>query len=186
MERVKSSHCEVCQAQRRFTRQTPNHALHIILTIVTAGIWLIPYIVIALTSPSHFTCVQCGSKLLSSWEKKLDEKGQGWVEKTEAWVSRVKDRTSEWNRKTTGWERQQDASWEESKAASRKSLEEGTATREARKARKTARRSKSSVASSGPASFCAKCGQRINDDWRFCRSCGTERTAQTGGTRESE
>lgn len=42
-------------------RQTPNHILHLLLTLVTAGFWIIIWgMMIVLSDP--FRCPQCGAK----------------------------------------------------------------------------------------------------------------------------
>jgi len=41
--------------------QTPNHILHLLLSIVTAGLWIVPWILLILT-PRSFRCSSCGSR----------------------------------------------------------------------------------------------------------------------------
>lgn len=41
---------------------SPNHVLHLLLSIVTAGLWLIVWLVIA--TGGHFTCGECGTRVL--------------------------------------------------------------------------------------------------------------------------
>jgi hypothetical protein len=57
----KSAWCPTCQQQRLFTAPKPSHALHLILTIFTAGIWLIVWLLIGgKTGP--YRCTVCGTK----------------------------------------------------------------------------------------------------------------------------
>lgn len=38
--------CNVCQQQRLFTAPTPSHLLHLVLTLITFGLWLIVWLII--------------------------------------------------------------------------------------------------------------------------------------------
>lgn len=51
-------HCNHCGRPTLHIQQTPNHLLHLVLTILTAGIWLIVWIFTKSTRP---TCTVCGS-----------------------------------------------------------------------------------------------------------------------------
>jgi hypothetical protein len=51
-------------------RQTPNHLVHLLLSLVTAGLWLPIWIVITLVSSSAYRCPKCGSKTLGYAPKK--------------------------------------------------------------------------------------------------------------------
>jgi hypothetical protein len=61
----KSGFCDQCGMQRKVERKGTNHILHLLLSIVTVGIWLIIW---ALTSVKFggWRCVTCGSKKVSS------------------------------------------------------------------------------------------------------------------------
>lgn len=53
-----------CLAENRpvlAVKQTPNHILHLLLSIVTAGIWLIVWLAQAIY-PRPYLCPNCGSK----------------------------------------------------------------------------------------------------------------------------
>lgn len=54
-------HCPTCQQPRPFQREGPNHILHLILTLITAGLWLFVWIflVIANKAKAH-RCQFCG------------------------------------------------------------------------------------------------------------------------------
>lgn len=51
-------HCNHCGRPTLHIQQTPNHLLHLVLTILTAGIWLIVWI---FTKPTRPTCTVCGN-----------------------------------------------------------------------------------------------------------------------------
>jgi len=57
-----SAYCGVCGQQRLFTAPTPHHLLHLVLAILTFGLWLIVWAIIGgKTGP--YRCTVCGSKL---------------------------------------------------------------------------------------------------------------------------
>ena len=56
----KNGYCKNCQTTNKFCKVKANHTLHLILTIITLGIWLIPWSFIG--GGSAWTCDQCGSK----------------------------------------------------------------------------------------------------------------------------
>lgn len=45
-------------------KQTPNHILHLLLTLVTFGLWLIVWLIV-LTKPEPWLCPHCGSATLA-------------------------------------------------------------------------------------------------------------------------
>lgn len=62
-QKLSSAYCATCDAQRMMVKTKPNHVLHLILTLVTFGVWLlvwVPLIVLAAGRPSR--CTECGSK----------------------------------------------------------------------------------------------------------------------------
>jgi DNA-directed RNA polymerase subunit RPC12/RpoP len=59
--------CENCRKQTLHIKQTPNHILHLLLTIITGGIWLIVWIpIIFFGSDKPWRCSVCGSKAAGS------------------------------------------------------------------------------------------------------------------------
>ena len=50
-------------------KQTPNHLLHLILTIITAGLWVPIWILLTLFS-GPYRCPHCGAKTMSYVPKK--------------------------------------------------------------------------------------------------------------------
>jgi hypothetical protein len=62
-EQQTSSWCHVCQQQRLMTKPKINHVLHLILTLVTLGVWVFVWITLAIVhSGKSFRCVQRGTK----------------------------------------------------------------------------------------------------------------------------
>lgn len=51
--------CRRCKANTMHLEQKPNHILHLLLTVFTAGIWLIMWLLISMFSGSP-KCTQCG------------------------------------------------------------------------------------------------------------------------------
>ena len=63
---MSSHYCETCAAQRVFNKPTVNHILHLILSLVTAGLWLIVWALLGISSAlSAETCATCGSSALT-------------------------------------------------------------------------------------------------------------------------
>jgi len=59
-----SAYCNVCGRQSLFAKPRINHILHLILSIVTFGFWLIVWIVLGITnSAKRPRCVTCGSEM---------------------------------------------------------------------------------------------------------------------------
>ena len=50
--------CKACDKKTLHTRTTPNTLLHIFLSIITAGIWLIVWILFI--SKGAYKCMTCG------------------------------------------------------------------------------------------------------------------------------
>ena len=60
---TKSAYCGQCDELRKAERNAPNHLLHFVLSIFTAGIWLIPWFLLA-NSPRPWRCATCGSAIV--------------------------------------------------------------------------------------------------------------------------
>lgn len=61
-EDKKGGYCPYCQQQRLLIKDTPNHILHLLLAIFTAGLWLFIWILLCLLSgTAKWRCTQCGS-----------------------------------------------------------------------------------------------------------------------------
>jgi hypothetical protein len=56
--------CKGCNHKTPHLQNTPNHILHLLLTVVTAGVWLVVWFLLSMIPTSVPTCSQCGKK---SW-----------------------------------------------------------------------------------------------------------------------
>lgn len=53
--------CETCGGPKLFTKQGPSHILHLILSVITIGIWLpIWLLCVILNAFKPFRCEACG------------------------------------------------------------------------------------------------------------------------------
>lgn len=57
---TRSGKCMECKERRKVTRKGINHVLHLLLSIVTFGFWLIVWLLVALNGTS-WRCETCGS-----------------------------------------------------------------------------------------------------------------------------
>lgn len=56
-----SAYCPTCNRQSMFQKQKINHILHLILTVLTFGVWGVVWICLAISNSSKpVRCVQCG------------------------------------------------------------------------------------------------------------------------------
>lgn len=54
--------CPRCRTHVLAVRQTPNHAIHAVVSLFTCGFWLIVWIILAIVSASStYRCSQCGT-----------------------------------------------------------------------------------------------------------------------------
>lgn len=57
-----SAYCNVCQRQSLFQKPRINHVLHLILSIVTLGLWLLVWAILGIINTGKSPrCVTCGS-----------------------------------------------------------------------------------------------------------------------------
>lgn len=59
MASSKRRYCKYCKEYVAANRGSPNHAMHLVLTIFTLGLWL-PIYLIASLNQTH-NCVRCGA-----------------------------------------------------------------------------------------------------------------------------
>ena len=64
-EEKRSGHCKDCGERRVVFRRGTNHVLHLILSLVTMGLWLIIWFGAAVKF-GGWRCDQCGSTAVSS------------------------------------------------------------------------------------------------------------------------
>ncbi|MCP4076353.1 MAG: hypothetical protein GY744_09230 [Gammaproteobacteria bacterium] len=60
----KSGYCKNCKENRKVERADTNHILHLLLSIITAGLWLIVWLLISVKI-GGWRCSTCGSKKIS-------------------------------------------------------------------------------------------------------------------------
>jgi hypothetical protein len=58
---LKGGYCRDCDKTQKVFRKTPNHILHLILSIVTGGLWLIVWLILMIRF-GGWRCDECGSK----------------------------------------------------------------------------------------------------------------------------
>ena len=54
------TNCSKCQKKTLHIEQKINHILHVLLTVVTAGFWIVAWIYIALSHNKKTQCTICG------------------------------------------------------------------------------------------------------------------------------
>ena len=52
--------CENCKKSHIHIRQRPNHVLHLLLTVITFGVWIIIWFFKALFTNTNPVCSKCG------------------------------------------------------------------------------------------------------------------------------
>lgn len=61
-EKITQKHCKTCEKKVLAKKNGPNHILHLILSIFTAGIWLVIWLAVSLLQ-EPWRCSQCGQRL---------------------------------------------------------------------------------------------------------------------------
>lgn len=54
-------------------RQTPNHVLHLLLSVVTAGFWIPVWLLVTVFGSGAYKCPSCGARTLGYVPKKYKE-----------------------------------------------------------------------------------------------------------------
>lgn len=62
-QKFSSGYCPYCKERVSTHRRSPNHLLHLILSFFTGGIWLIVWILLAISAVGGYRCQRCGSKV---------------------------------------------------------------------------------------------------------------------------
>lgn len=61
--KIRSRFCRVCERQTAFVKEGHNSVFHLLMTVLTAGVWLIVWVLVgASSSAGAYRCSQCGSK----------------------------------------------------------------------------------------------------------------------------
>ncbi len=59
--KTKGAFCAHCQKQVMAQGPKPNHILHLILSIISFGLWLPVWLILSLAKVGGYRCTQCGS-----------------------------------------------------------------------------------------------------------------------------
>jgi hypothetical protein len=59
----KGGFCKTCDAPRKLERKGANHILHLLLSVITFGWWLIIWALLSLPSIGGWRCSMCGSRV---------------------------------------------------------------------------------------------------------------------------
>lgn len=56
--------CKKCDDIMPVSKRVPSHILHLLLSLCTAGMWLIIWLLVTLVASSNkFKCVKCGTEI---------------------------------------------------------------------------------------------------------------------------
>ena len=58
-----SAYCPVCERRVYATGRPPNHVLHLVLTLCTAGLWGVVWLLVAAGTIGNYRCTKCGSRV---------------------------------------------------------------------------------------------------------------------------
>ena len=58
-----SRFCAHCAKQTMAIGNKPNHLLHLALSVVTVGVWVIVWALVLVGSIGGYRCTQCGAKV---------------------------------------------------------------------------------------------------------------------------
>lgn len=54
-------YCYDCRRNVVATRDTPNHVLHLLITLFACGFWAPIWLILTMTAPAGWTCGRCGA-----------------------------------------------------------------------------------------------------------------------------
>lgn len=57
-----TAYCDHCDDNVKIERKTPNHLLHLVLSVITCGVWLLVWFCVS-SEKSPWICSVCGKKL---------------------------------------------------------------------------------------------------------------------------
>jgi hypothetical protein len=58
-----SAYCPYCDRQTLAIGTKPNHLLHLVLSICTAGVWLVVWLLVAIGKIGGYRCSKCGTRI---------------------------------------------------------------------------------------------------------------------------
>lgn len=61
MAKMNSYICKTCNKRTLHVQTTPNHVLHLLLSVVTIGLWLIVWLLITVFKDDSWRCSECGT-----------------------------------------------------------------------------------------------------------------------------
>lgn len=62
---VKKGYCCECEKQTSGSRPKVNHVLHLLLTLLTGGLWLVAWLLVVVNNSSKdYHCMRCGNSLI--------------------------------------------------------------------------------------------------------------------------
>lgn len=61
--RTGGGYCSNCKKNVMTQRNTPNHVLHLLLSIFTVGFWLIVWLLVTVGASGGSRCTECGQKV---------------------------------------------------------------------------------------------------------------------------
>lgn len=54
------AHCKACKMMTMHVRPSTSHVLHLLMSVITSGIWVVVWILAALANDSQKQCTVCG------------------------------------------------------------------------------------------------------------------------------
>jgi hypothetical protein len=60
MSNLVMKHCKQCGKMTKHTQPTTSHLLHLLLTVVTAGLWVFIWLLAAWSNSTAAQCTECG------------------------------------------------------------------------------------------------------------------------------
>lgn len=69
-EQRRSAYCEYCQQQRLVVRERASHILHLLLTLLTFGLWAIIWLGVAVQI-GGWRCTVCGLETRKGWPERV-------------------------------------------------------------------------------------------------------------------
>ncbi len=67
-------YCKNCKKSTVQVKQRANHILHLLLSVVTVGLWLIVWFFIALFTSDTPTCTICGNEVKNNSHRQTNKK----------------------------------------------------------------------------------------------------------------
>lgn len=62
MTDLEMKHCTRCAQETQHLKPSTSHVLHLLLSLITLGIWLPIWLLVALSNSSQGQCTKCGRK----------------------------------------------------------------------------------------------------------------------------